>query len=206
MLQCDESEKLYARACEHLALGVSSGLRRAVTPTPLYFERADGPYFFDVDGHKLLDYTLAWGPLIVGSNHAAVNRAVTQQLSNGYTFGAQHKGEVRLAEQMCRLIPGIEQVIFSNTGSEAVQAALRLARGKTGRNKIIKFEGHYHGWMNNVLVSYRPKPQEMGRLAAQCGGQPESEYADTLVLAWNDLPALEAALAAHPRRDRCSAD
>ena len=84
----DRSAALYERACRSLATGVSSGIRRNVTPVPLYFERGDGPYFLDADGHRLLDYTLAWGPLIVGSNHPVVNAGVVQQLSRGYTFGA----------------------------------------------------------------------------------------------------------------------
>src|SRR6185436_72681 len=123
----------------------SSGLRRNVTPVPLYFERASGPYFYDADGHELLDYTLGWGPLIVGSNHPALNAAIIQQLQRNYTLGAQHMGEIELAELITRTVPGIEQVIFSNTGTEAIQAAVRIARATTGRSKIIKFEGHYHG-------------------------------------------------------------
>lgn len=199
MLNLDGSKRHYDRACQRLALGVSSGLRRAVTPTPMYFDRADGPYYFDVDGNRYVDHTLAWGPLILGSNHAALNAAVSAQLARGYTFGAQHADEIRLAELMCDgRIPGVEQVIFSNTGSEAVQVALRLARGYTGRDKIVKFEGHYHGWMNNVLVSYRPKPEQLGHSAPSCGGQPAAEFADTISIPWNDLLALECAFAEHP--------
>jgi glutamate-1-semialdehyde 2,1-aminomutase len=146
-----ESERHYEQACQVLATGVSSALRRHATPTPLYFDRADGPYFWDVDGHRLLDYTLGWGPLILGSNHPKINDAVSRQLKRGYTFGAQHGLEIQVAQQICDLVPGVDQVIFANSGTEAVQAALRIARASTGRNKIIKFEGHYHGWMNNVL-------------------------------------------------------
>lgn len=194
----EKSAALFKRACETLATGVASGIRRNVTPVPLYYERADGPYFYDVDGHKLLDYTLAWGPLIVGSNHPRINARVIEQLSRGYTFGAQHAGEVELAERLTRIVPGIEQVILSNSGSEAVQAAVRLARAATGRDKFIKFEGHYHGWLNNVLVSYRPKATDPVATLPACGGQPASEYADTIVVAWNDLDALATAFAAHP--------
>lgn len=178
-----------------LATGVSSGMRRHATPTPLFFDRADGPYFWDVDGNQLLDYTLGWGPLIVGNNHPQVNAAVERQLKRGYTFGAQHPLEIRVAEQIINLVPGIEQVIFSNTGSEAVQAALRLARAKTGRAKIVKFEGHYHGWMNNVLVSYRPPADAPIEPRPTCGGQPTNEYYDTYVLPWNDVDALMALFA-----------
>jgi glutamate-1-semialdehyde 2,1-aminomutase len=190
------SEQLYESACEVLATGVSSAMRRHVTPVPLYFTRAEGPYFWDADGRRFVDYTLAWGPLIVGSAHPAVNAAVTQQLARGYAFGAQHELEIRVARQIVDLVPGVEQVIFSNSGSEAVQAALRIARAKTGRNKVVKFEGHYHGWMNNVLVSYHPAGGQPTATQPSCGGQPANEYADTLVLPWNDLDALRAAFEA----------
>jgi glutamate-1-semialdehyde 2,1-aminomutase len=194
----DRSAALYERACRSLANGVSSGIRKSVTPVPLYFERADGPYYYDVDGHKLLDYTLAWGPLIVGSNHPVVNARVIEQLSRSYTLGAQHEGEVLLAEQMTRILPGVEQVIFASSGTEVVQVAIRLARAFTGRDKFIKFEGHYHGWINNVLVSYRPKLDDPIATLPTCGGQPASEYSETIVLPWNDLDALSAAFAKHP--------
>src|SRR4029079_8059359 len=113
-------------------------MRRHLQPVPLFFERGDGPYFFDVDGHQLLDYTLGWGPLILGNNHPAVNAAVMKQLTRAYAFGAQHRGEIELAELMVRSIPGAERVVFSNTGTEAIQAAIRFARAYTRRNKIVK--------------------------------------------------------------------
>ncbi len=193
--QSAKSEELYRSSCEVLATGVSSGMRRHATPIPLFFDRAEGPYFWDVDGNRLLDYTLAWGPLIVGSNHPHVNAIVESQLKRGYTFGAQHELEIRVAQQIIGLVPGVEQVIFSNTGSEAVQAALRLARAKTGRAKIVKFEGHYHGWMNNVLVSYHPPADSPIEARSTCGGQPTNEYIDTYVLPWNDVSALTSLFA-----------
>jgi glutamate-1-semialdehyde 2,1-aminomutase len=179
-------------------MGVSSGLRRHLRPAPLFFERGDGPYLFDVDGHRLLDYALGWGPLILGNNHPAINSAVSEQLGRGYAFGAQHRGEIELAELMVGVLPAVERVIFSNTGTEAVQAALRLARAFTGRTKIVKFEGHYHGWINNVLVSYRPKLSDPCTALAGCGGQPSSEYSETIVLPWNDLSAVESAFEEFP--------
>lgn len=188
------SKQLYDRACQRLATGVSSVFRRNVTPVPLYFKSADGPYYLDVDGHRLLDYSLAWGPLIVGNNHPKINEAVSAQLSRGYAFGAQHELEIELAERITGIVPGVEQVIFSNTGTEAVQATLRIARAHTGRNKIVKFEGHYHGWANNVLISCHPTGDDPTRAEPTCGGQPENEFADTLVLPWNDLDALEKLL------------
>ena len=193
----DNSAALYQRSCRSLATGVSSSLRRNVTPVPLFFERGDGPYFYDADGHELLDYTLAWGPLILGSNHPAINAAVARQLGRAYAFGAQHAGEAELAELIAASAAGVEQVIFSNTGTEAVQAALRIARARTGRTKVVKFEGHYHGWLNNVLVSYRPRGDDPTKAEPTTGGQPASEFADTVVLPWNDLGALERAFSEH---------
>jgi glutamate-1-semialdehyde 2,1-aminomutase len=186
------SARLYQTACDVLATGVSSAMRRNTPPQPLYFERADGPYFYDADGHRLLDYTLAWGPLVVGSNHPKINAAVARQLQRGYTFGAQHELEIRVARQIIELVPGVEQVIFSNSGTEAVQAALRIARATTARDKIVKFEGHYHGWMNNVLVSFHPAASDPTRAQPGCGGQPASEYRETIVLPWNDLDSVRA--------------
>ncbi len=198
-----ESAALHKRARSSLAMGVSSGLRRNIPPAPLFFERGDGPYFFDVDGHKLLDYTLGWGPLILGNNHPAINAAVRDQLSRGYTFGAQHRGEIELAELLAGLLPGVERVMFSNTGTEAIQAAIRLARAFTGRSKIMKFEGHYHGWLNNVLVSYRVKPSDACQPLSNCGGQPHAEFSETMVLPWNDVSALETAFHNFPQEIAC---
>lgn len=195
-----KSAELHKRSRDVLALGVSSGMRVSVTDPPLFFERAEGPYYYDVDGNRLLDYTLAWGPLILGSNHPQLNEAVTVAMRKSYTLGAQHEGEIALAEKIVSIVPGAEQVVFSNTGSEAVQAALRLSRAKTGRSAFIKFEGHYHGWMNNVLLSYHPDLSEAGpidqpNVLASCGGQPEEEYAHTRILPWNRLDLLERELA-----------
>ena len=193
----DQSAALYQRACKTLATGVSTAFRKNVTPVPMYFERGEGPYLFDVDGNRFLDYALAWGPLIVGNNHPRLTQAITDQLASAYTYGAQHFGEIDLAEKMVAAIPSLERVIFSNTGTEAVQASLRLARGFTGKEKIIKFEGHYHGWLNNVLVSNHPSSDQFGQTVADCGGQPPAEYSLTLTCPWNDLPALEALLEAN---------
>lgn len=192
------SQVLHQRSCQSLAMGVSSGLRRNVGPVPLFFERADGPYFFDVDGHRLLDYTLGWGPLILGNSHPAINAAVMKQLTTAYGYGAQHRGEIELAELLARVLPGVERVILSNTGTEAVQAAIRLARAYSGRSRIVKFEGHYHGWLNNVLVSYRLKPSDPCAALPACGGQPAAEFAETLVLPWNDLQAVADAFRKYP--------
>ncbi len=202
MLNTSASGELYHQALTRIPDGVSSSMRKNVTPV-LYFERADGPFFFDADDNKYVDYTLAWGPLIVGSNHPVINEAVSKQLTRGYTFGAQHRLEIELADYMVSVLPGVEQVLFCNTGSEAVQGAIRIARTKTGRKKIVKFEGHYHGWLNNVLVSYKPSETDLGIPSPTCGGQPPSEYADTLVAPWNDLHVLEELFSKNPGQIAC---
>ena len=198
VLKTDQSSALYERACRTLATGVSTGFRRKVTAVPLYFESARGHTYQTVDGEELLDYGLAWGPLILGNRHPALTRAVVEQIERGYTYGAQHHGEIELAELMAKVIPGVEQVIYANTGSEAVQAGLRLARGSTGRDKIIKFEGHYDGWHNNILVSVHPSPDQLGATSPTCGGQPREEFAHTIALPWNDLAAVEETFRKHP--------
>ncbi len=193
-MKTNHSKALYERACKSLAMGVSTAFRKAVTPVPLYVERAEGPYLYTVDGVELIDYALAWGPLILGNNHPKLTAAISDQLARGYTFGLQHRGEAELAELMVEVIPGVERVIFSNTGTEAVQAAIRIARGFTGREKIVKFEGHYHGWVNNVLVSNHPTPEQFGLTVGDVGGQPPTEFLLTLTCPWNDLDALRKML------------
>jgi glutamate-1-semialdehyde 2,1-aminomutase len=203
MLKFDKSKELYDQACEVIANGVSSGMRKNVTPIPLYFERAEGPYYYDVDGNELLDYTGAFGPLIVGSNHPKLNAAVTEQLKKSYTLGAQHEAEIRLARMMVDVLPGVEQVVFTNTGTEAVQVALRIAKVYTGRRKIIKFLGHYHGWFDNVRVGVHPTAEELESSIRDSHGNLLEEYDGTLVLPWNDLAALRDAFAQHGGEIAC---
>jgi len=195
-MNTSQSANHHAESSKYLVMGVSSGMRISVTDPPLFFERAEGPYYFDVDGNKLLDHTLAWGPLILGSNHPALNDAVTRALQKSYTLGAQHPGEIALAKRLVEILPGVDQVLFSNTGTEAIQTAIRLSRTQTGRTKFIKFEGHYHGWANNVLLSYHVTDDEAGPLETphivpSMGGQPASEYTEVIVLPWNRLDLLE---------------
>ncbi len=189
MLNTEKSSLLYSLACDVIPSGVSSSMRKNVKPM-LYFDRGEGPYFIDVDGNKYIDYTLAWGPLIAGSNCQTINDAVSHQLTKSYTFGAQHELEITLSEDLVKVLPGVDQILFANTGSEAIQSAIRIARAYTGRDKILKFEGHYHGWNNNILVSYKPSAEQLGSPTPTCGGQPESEYSDTIVLPWNDIEAV----------------
>jgi glutamate-1-semialdehyde 2,1-aminomutase len=186
----------FNRAQQSLAGGVSSGLRASAKPVPIYFNTGTGSRLIDVDGNEFIDYTLAWGPLILGHRSRVITEAVIDQLGKLQQVGAQHDLEWEVAEQICRIVPCAERVIFSNTGTEAVQAAFRLARAHTGRQKIIRFEGHYHGWMDNVLTGYRP-PIEDGTLLSEkppTEGMSETAVAETIVLPWNDLDAVEIAL------------
>ena len=190
MLNFENSNRLASETRKYLSLGVSSGIRLASEPI-LYFEKADGPYYYDVDGNKFIDYTLAWGPLILGSNHPKINASVKEQLGKSYTLGAQHELELKLSKLMVDSLPGVEQVIFSNTGTEAVQAAMRICKAYTKRPKVVKFEGHYHGWLSNILVSYHPDKSQLGKATKSCGGQSKSDFKDLIILPWNDLDALE---------------
>ena len=187
----------YARSQESLAGGVSTALRRSARPVPLFFEHGKGSRVTDVDGNTYIDYTLAWGPLILGHSPDVVNEAVSVQLSKGHTYGAQHDLEFEVAELLCKHIPCADLVAYANSGTEIVQVALRLARGCTGRSKYLKFEGHYHGWDDSVLVSYRPSKQQIessngGAIPVGVGQRPNRE---TVPVEWNDRDAVERAFA-----------
>lgn len=193
------AHELYTRARRSLARGVSSSFRAAVKPEPLYVDYGRGAYLVDADGIQYLDFTLAWGPLILGHSHPAINRAVQAQLARGCTFGAQHELEIRVAERIQAAVPCADLITFSNSGSEAVLVALRLARAYTGRPKILKFEGHYHGWTDSMLISYHPSLAEAGpydapHLVPGTQGQSLAALTDVLVLPWNNLAALEQAV------------
>ena len=158
MRRFPQSARLLRKARRHIPGGVSSSVREGNKPHPLFFRSASGSRLIDVDGNKYLDYTLAWGPLILGHSHPGVMRAVERQFKKVQTVGAQHELEIAVAEKICCMVPCAEQVAFSSTGSEAVQLALRLARAYTGRRKTLKFEGHHHGSPDSVLISYHPPP------------------------------------------------
>lgn len=193
------SSRMLTTTRKHLAGGVSSGMRAASKPMPLYFVSGLGPRLTDVDGNEYIDYTLAWGPLILGHSHPAVISAVENQLKKCQLLGAQNELESLVAEKLCGMIPCADLVVFNNTGSEAVQMAFRLARAFTGRQKIIRFEGHYHGWLDNVLVGYRPKgnsaAEKIRELPSE--GMSKSALEEVFVLEWNDLDQVEATLREH---------
>jgi len=179
---------------------VHSNVRRAERPFPLFFERAQGPYLYDVDGHEFVDYLCGMGAVILGHNDPAVTSAVGAQLARAEIFGGQHENEVRLAERIIDLVPSVEMVRFGLSGSEVVHAALRVSRAATGRPKVIKFEGHYHGWFDSQLVSTHPDPTSAlppGAGVTESEGQPRAVLDDLIVLPWNDLAAVGSALARH---------
>jgi glutamate-1-semialdehyde 2,1-aminomutase len=182
-----KSRELLERARGSLAGGVSSPFR-AMFPVPLYFEDGFGARLTDVDGNSYIDYTLAWGPNILGYRHPRMVEAMTRAASGVHTYGAQHELEPEVAEKLCAIVPCAERVAFTSSGTEAVQAALRLARGFTGRNLILKFEGHYHGWVDSVLLSYRGE-------GLGSRGQVPNALDNVVIAPWNSPEHVERAFA-----------
>jgi glutamate-1-semialdehyde 2,1-aminomutase len=183
------------RAERSLTGGVSSPFR-AKAPVPLFFADAEGPRLTDVDGNGYIDYALAWGPLILGHKHPALVAAMERQAARPHNYGAQHDLECEVSERMQRMVPCAERVAYSSTGSEAVAAVWRLARAATGRHRILRFEGHYHGWHDQELISYRPSADRMGPAEAPCPtldsrGQVANVVDNVVVAPWNDVAALE---------------
>jgi glutamate-1-semialdehyde 2,1-aminomutase len=198
-MNSSHSAQLWVESKKFLAGGVSSMLRAASKPMPLFFRSASGSRMTDVDGNSYIDYSLAWGPLILGHSHPEVVSAVAEQLARFQLLGAQHELEVRVARRLCEIIPCASLVAVASTGSEAVQLAFRLAREFTGRRKILKFEGHYHGWPDSVLVSYRPTLTPDSNYDPQLGsgGQTASVLDDVVVLPWNDPNCVRQLLTQH---------
>lgn len=202
MQQWQRSQELFERAKQSLAGGVSSNVRLLTKPLPLFFERAAGAMIYDVDGNGYIDYVLGQGPMILGHSHPAVLAGVNAAMQKGQLFAGQHELEITVAEKMTALIPGAELCRFGLSGSEMVQAAMRLARAITGRTKILRFEGHYHGWYDNVLISVAPPadkagPREHPNVVPGTPGQTLSALDDFFVLPWNDLALVEALFAEH---------
>jgi glutamate-1-semialdehyde 2,1-aminomutase len=168
---------------------------KAVGGSPLFVARAEGARLWDEDGRSFLDYVGSWGPMILGHAHPAVLRAIGEAASRGTSFGAPCAVEVELAERVVRHVPAVEKVRFVSSGTEATMSALRVARGYTGRRKILKFEGCYHGHADSLLVSAGSGVATLGIPGSP--GVPEGTVADTLVAPFNDVAAVEAVLAAH---------
>jgi glutamate-1-semialdehyde 2,1-aminomutase len=192
-VKLDRSAALYERACRVLPGGVSSPVRafRSVGGTPVFFRSGSGAHFTDEDGNRYLDYVMSWGPLILGHAHPAVVGAVKRAAERGLTFGAPCLAEVELAETITQMYPGVEVVRFVSSGTEAVMAALRLARGVTGRARVLKFEGCYHGHADSLLVKAGSGLATFGTPSS--AGVPADIAELTTVVPLDDERALDAA-------------
>ena len=188
------SAELFERAKKTIAGGVTSDVRISMKPMPLYFERGEGAMLYDVDGNGYIDYALGQGPLILGHSPPAVLDAVEEAMRRGQIYAGQSELEVQAAEAVADLVPCAGLCRFSLSGSEAVHAAVRLAKAVTGRRKLLRFEGHYHGWFDNVLVG--PSGDGDGA-TAMTEGQSPGAVAEVIVQPWNDLDAIEATFARH---------
>ncbi|MBV8144776.1 MAG: glutamate-1-semialdehyde 2,1-aminomutase [Gammaproteobacteria bacterium] len=197
------SARLYPRACELIPAGVNSTARARFSgwdPYPLFVERGSGAHLFDVDGNRYIDYLLGLGPMLLGHRPPRVTAAVVHAISErGTVFALPTADEMQLAQQIVAAVPSIEQVRLCNTGTEAVIYALRLARTFTGRQKIVRFEGMYHGFGDGVYWSKHPPldeagPDERPRPVPQGPGLPAAIAQQLIILPWNDLPALRAAI------------
>jgi glutamate-1-semialdehyde 2,1-aminomutase len=180
------NEQLFQQSMQLIPGGVNSPVRafRSVGGTPVFFAKGAGAYFWDADGKKYIDYVGSWGPLILGHAHPEVVKAVQAAVANGMSFGAPTEGEFLLAQEICKLLPSIEQVRLTSSGTEATMSAIRLARGFTGRNKIIKFEGCYHGHGDALLVKAGSGALTFGHPSS--AGVPADVVAHTVVLDYNN--------------------
>jgi glutamate-1-semialdehyde 2,1-aminomutase len=197
------NDTLFERAQRSTPGGVNSPVRafRSVGGTPRFITRAAGPYFWDADDKRYIDYIGSWGPAIVGHAHPEVVKAVQQAAERGLSFGAPTEGEVLMAEELCRLVPSMEQVRLVSSGTEAAMSALRLARGATGRDLVIKFEGCYHGHADSLLVKAGSGMLTFGNPTS--AGVPEDFARHTMVLDYNDAQQLEDTFAKVGDRVAC---
>ena len=194
---------LFERAKKLIPGGVNSPVRafKAVGGTPRFVQRAQGAYFWDADGRRYIDYIGSWGPMILGHGHPVVVDAVQKALLEGFSYGAPTEREIELAEEIVRLVPSIEMLRLVSSGTEAAMSAIRLARGATGRSKIIKFEGCYHGHADALLVKAGSGLATFGNPTS--AGVPPEVVQHTLVLEYNNLSQLEEAFALHGSTTAC---
>ncbi|MDP4536229.1 glutamate-1-semialdehyde 2,1-aminomutase [Alkalimonas collagenimarina] len=190
-----QSEVLFERAQHTIPGGVNSPVRafKSVGGTPIFIERADGPYIFDVDGKRYIDYIGSWGPMLLGHNHPEIRQAVINAAEHGLSFGAPCPAEVDMAELVSKLVPSMEMVRMVSSGTEATMSAIRLARGYTGRNTILKFEGCYHGHADSLLVKAGSGALTLG--VPNSPGVPDDFAKYTLTAEFNNLAQLESIFA-----------
>lgn len=199
-MESSRSAQLFARSCRHIPGGVNSPVRafRAVGGEPLFIARGEGAYLFDADGKRYVDYVCSWGAQLVGHAHPQVTAAVSQAAAAGLGFGAPTESECLFAELLTRALPSMEMVRAVSSGTEATMSAIRTARGYTGRNRVVKFAGCYHGHADMLLVAAGSGALTLG--IPSSAGVPESAIAETSVLPYNDSQALSDYFAAHGDR------
>ena len=197
------SQQLFDRARQHIPGGVNSPVRafKAVGGTPVFIDRSEGAYVFDCEGKRYIDYVLSWGPMIMGHNHPRVREAVIRQSEKGLSFGAPTELEIELADRICDIMPGMDMVRMVNSGTEATMSAIRLARGYTGRDTIVKFEGCYHGHSDSLLVKAGSGALTLG--VPSSPGVPAPLADLTLTLTYNDPEGVRAAFAEFGDRIAC---
>jgi glutamate-1-semialdehyde 2,1-aminomutase len=202
-LNIDRNQQLFDRARQLIPGGVNSPVRafRAVGGTPRFVQRAQGAYFWDANGQRYIDYIGSWGPMILGHGHPAVVEAVQKAVQDGFSFGAPTEREVELAEAIVAQVPSMDMVRLVSSGTEAAMSAIRLARGATGRNKLIKFEGCYHGHADALLVKAGSGLATFGNPTS--AGVPPEVVQHTLVLEYNNVAQLEEAFAVHGHDMAC---
>ena len=204
-LNTEKSKALHERALQVIpgaASSVSRTAQEGYIPYPLFIDRAEGARLYDVDGNKYIDYLQALGPTLVGHANPRIINFVAEQMQKGTIYGLPYEMQIDVAEKLIRDVPSFEKVSFMNSGTEVVQMALRLARAYTQKDIIAKFEGNYHGWLDNVAISVHPPLEKAGPVTGPQNipigaGIPKSTYQDMLVLPWNDLEVLEQTIATH---------
>ena len=198
-----KSAQLFEKAQKVIPGGVNSPVRafKGVGGTPVFIEKAEGAYITDSDGKKYIDYVGSWGPMVLGHNHPAIIDAVLKAVPNGLSFGAPTESEITLAELVCKLVPSIELVRMVSSGTEATMSDIRLARGYTGRDKIIKFEGCYHGHSDSLLVKAGSGALTLGQPSGP--GVPADFAKHTLTCTYNDLDSVKQAFEQYPNDIAC---
>jgi glutamate-1-semialdehyde 2,1-aminomutase len=193
-LSFDRSAAIIAENAQYVAGGVNSNFRIGMAGGPLVFQRGEGPYLIDADNNRLIDYYCGMGAMVLGHSPAGVQQAVKDQVEKGILYAGQSEVEFEAAKILCERIPSAQRIRFGSSGSEVAQAAFRLARAATGKRIILKFEGHYHGWFDNILWSTAP-PAGANAPVAGSKGQIAEAGADIVALPWNDLGAVRDRLA-----------
>ena len=198
-----KSETLFQRAQLTIPGGVNSPVRafKAVGGTPRFIARADGPYMFDVDNNRYIDYINSWGPMVLGHNNPAIREAVIKAAEFGLSYGAPTEAEIQMAELVSFIVPSMEMVRMVNSGTEATMSAIRLARGYTGKNKLLKFEGCYHGHADSLLVKAGSGALTLG--VPSSPGVPADVAKHTLTVDFNDIDSVKQAFAEHGEDIAC---